>query len=72
MPGIDMNELLQSSQALTFDMLGKGFGAQAARQAIIADRKFDETDLIQAQAAISLGKAGENPRYQPQSTPSAE
>ena len=66
-----MNEMIQTDQALTFALLGKGFGAQATRQAIIADRKFDETDLIQAQAAISLGKAGENPRYQPQTPPGA-
>lgn len=68
---IDMNEMIQTSQALTFDILGKAFGTQGTRQAIIADRKVDETDMIQASAATILGKTGENPRYQPQSTPAA-
>lgn len=63
----DMEAVALNSQALTTDILGKQFGTQGSRQAIIADRKFDETDLIQAAAAKELTKSGENPRYGPQS-----
>jgi|GEM_PF-5639972 len=50
MPAVDNNEVMQNSQGLTVDALGKGFAAQMARQAIIADRKFDELDIEQSVA----------------------
>ncbi|ANS03329.1 hypothetical protein [uncultured Mediterranean phage uvDeep-CGR2-KM19-C37] len=71
MMAVDMGDVMNNSQALTVDILGKSFGHLATRAAMIGDRKFDETDLIQASAAKELGKAGENPRYQPQSAPAA-
>ncbi len=67
----DMSDVILNSQALTFDILGKGFTHLATRQAMIGDRKFDEVDLVQAAAAKELGKMGENPRYQPDSPPAA-
>jgi hypothetical protein len=50
MPAPDMTEVVTNSQALTVDALGKGFVAQTTRQAIIADRKFDELDVEQSVA----------------------
>ena len=50
MPAPNLNEVTQTSQALTVDALGKGFAAQMSRQAIIADRKFDELDIEQSVA----------------------
>lgn len=48
--GIDMGEVVRTSQATTFDVLGKSFALTSARQAIIADRKFDELDVEQSMA----------------------
>ena len=61
-----MDSICLNSQALSFDMLGKGFVAQSTRQAIIGDQKFSEVDPIQAAAIKELTKSGENPRYGPQ------
>ena len=55
---VDINELLRASQGLTLDIAGKQFALTGNRQSVIADRKFDETDLIQAAAAKELSKAG--------------
>ena len=46
----DLDEVTKSSQALSVDALGKGFTAQMTRQAVIADRKFDELDTEQSVA----------------------
>lgn len=43
-------EIVARSQALTVDVVGKGFGAAMTRQQIIADRKFDELDVEQSMA----------------------
>jgi len=45
---INMNGVVARSQALSVDALGKAFVAQMSRQAIIADRKFDELDIEQS------------------------
>jgi len=45
---VDMSEVVTNSQALTVDALGKAFTSQMTRQAIIADRKFDELDIEQS------------------------
>lgn len=50
MPAVDNHEVIQNSQGLTMDIAGKAFTAQMSRQAIIADRKFDELDVEQSQA----------------------
>ena len=47
---VNNNEVMQNSQGLTVDALGKAFIAQMTRQAIIADRKFDELDIEQSVA----------------------
>jgi hypothetical protein len=47
---VNMAEVTANSQALTVDSLGKGFVAETTRQAIIADRKFDELDVEQSMA----------------------
>jgi len=47
---INMNDVVRTSQATTFDVIGKAFALTSARQAIIADRKFDELDVEQAMA----------------------
>ncbi len=43
-------EIVARSQALSVDVLGKAFVAQSTRQAVIADRKFDELDIEQSVA----------------------
>lgn len=50
MAAVDNHEVMQNSQGLTVDALGKAFTAQMTRQAIIADRKFDELDVEQSVA----------------------
>ena len=47
---VNMEGIYARSQSLTVDALGKAFAAQMSRQAIIADRKFDELDVEQAYA----------------------
>jgi len=64
---INLEDSIQASQALTIDVVGKQFALTSNRQTMIGDRKFDETDLIQAAAAKELTKSGENPRFGPQS-----
>lgn len=50
MADVNLEQVVATSQSLTFDALGKGFAAQMNRQAIIADRKFDELDVEQSVA----------------------
>jgi hypothetical protein len=47
---VDMANVVNNSQALTVDIAGKAFTGQMSRQAIIADRKFDELDIEQSVA----------------------
>lgn len=47
---VNNDEVMQNSQGLTVDIAGKAFTAQMSRQAIIADRKFDELDIEQSVA----------------------
>ena len=63
----DLNSAHLSSQALTLDVVGKQFALTSNRQSMIGDRKFDETDLIQAAAAKELTKSGQDPNFRPQS-----
>jgi hypothetical protein len=55
---VDLQELLMSSQAETLAAMGKAFALDMARQGKIADKHFDEVDLLQAAAAKELGKMG--------------
>ncbi len=71
MAEIDMNQVLATSQATTLDGMGKMFAMSADLQRGVATNKWDEPGLVEAQAAKELGKAGENPRYQPQTAPPA-
>jgi hypothetical protein len=50
MAAANMEDVTVNSQALTVDALGKAYAAQMSRQAIIADRKFDELDIEQSVA----------------------
>ena len=43
-------EVVARSQALTVDVVGKGFASSSTRRDIIADRKFDELDIEQSMA----------------------
>jgi hypothetical protein len=71
MADVDFNEVISRSQATTIDGMGKMFAMSSDLQRGIATNKWDEVDLLQAAAAKELGKAGENPRYQPQTAPAA-
>lgn len=71
MADVALQELLLGAQAQNLTQMG---GASTFSHALldrISAKKFDELDLLQAAAAKELGKAGENPRFQPQSEPSA-
>ena len=68
---VDMNQLLATEQAQCMATVARGFGSQMTRLQVMADDKFDSVGFKEAQASSQLGKAGENPRYQPQSTPAA-
>jgi len=61
-PMVNLNSVVTTSQALTFDTLGKAHVAQMSRQAIIADRKFDEMDIEQSVANryATTGQPGGN------------
>ncbi|MCG8586529.1 MAG: hypothetical protein MI757_17605 [Pirellulales bacterium] len=50
MAAANIEDVTVNSQALTVDALGKAYAAQMSRQAIIADRKFDELDIEQSVA----------------------
>ena len=50
MASANIEDVTVNSQALTVDALGKAYAAQMSRQAIIADRKFDELDIEQSVA----------------------
>lgn len=50
MAAANLEDVTVNSQALTIDALGKAYAAQMSRQAIIADRKFDELDIEQSVA----------------------
>lgn len=60
-----LQEVMAASQATTIDLAGKAFALDMARQGKIADKKFDEVDLLQAAAAKELGKAGMHTDYPP-------
>ena len=68
---VDIQSLLEASQAVTIDGMGKMFALHQDLQRGVALNKWDEPGLVEAQAAKELGKAGENPRYQPQTAPAA-
>ncbi len=68
---VDLQELLLGSQ---------GEGLQVAMNAHVQTmdwhdratvKQFTEIGIVEAAAAKELGKAGENPRYQPQTSPAA-
>ena len=71
MPEIDLNAVLATSQATTLDGMGKMFALSTDLQRGIAAQKWDEPGLIEAAAAKELAKAGDNPRFQPQTAPAA-
>jgi len=68
---IDLNELLLAGRAETLEGMGKMFALSTDLQRAVATNKWDEPGLVEAAAAKELAKAGENPRYQPQSSPAA-
>lgn len=68
---IDLNELLKGEQAACLQAMARAHVQQMDFQQKVFTRLEATIDLTEAAAAQSLGKAGENPRYQPQTTPAA-
>lgn len=68
---VALQELLLGDQASTLASAARGHVVTMTSLDRISNKKFDELDLLQAAAAKELGKAGSNPRYQPQTAPSA-
>ena len=68
---VDMQELLLGAQATNLQQIGVASEFSNSLLDRVSTKKFDEVDLVQASAAKELGKAGENPRYQPQTAPGA-
>lgn len=68
---IDLNELLAAEQASNLAAMARAHTQQMDFQQKVFTRLEATIDLTEASAAQSLGKAGENPRYQPQTAPAA-
>ena len=68
---VDLNELLRGEQASNLAAMARAHTQQMYFQEKVFTRLEATVDLIEGAAAKSLGKAGENPRYQPQTTPPA-
>ena len=68
---IELQELLLGEQASNLAAMARAHVNVMDLQQRISLKKYDEVDLLQAAAAKELGKAGENPRYQPQTIPAA-
>jgi len=68
---VDLNELLRGEQASNLAAMARAHTQQMDFQEKVFTRLEATVDLIEGAAAQSLGKAGENPRYQPQTTPPA-
>ena len=68
---VDLQELLMGEQGACVAAVGRASMQQMDFQAKVFTRLESQVDPIEASAAKELGKAGENPRYQPQTTPGA-
>lgn len=68
---VDLGELLVGEQGACIQAAARAHTQQMDFQQKVFTRLEASVDLIEASAAQSLGKAGENPRYQPQTAPSA-
>lgn len=68
---VDLNELLQAEQASNIAAMARAHTQQMDFQQKVFTRLEATIDIVEAAAAKELGKAGENPRYQPQTTPPA-
>lgn len=68
---VDLNELLATEQASNLAQMGRAATFSHALLDRISAQKFDEPGVVEAVAIKEAGKTGENPRYQPQSTPAA-
>jgi hypothetical protein len=68
---VDLNELLSAEQASNLAAMARAHTQQMDFQQKVFTRLEATVDITEAAAAKELGKAGENPRYQPQTTPPA-
>jgi len=68
---VDLQEILMAEQGACIAQTGRASMQQMDFQAKVFTRLEATIDLVEAAAAQGLGKAGENPRYQPQTAPSA-
>ncbi|KKM14871.1 hypothetical protein LCGC14_1701770 [marine sediment metagenome] len=68
---VDLNEILMAEQGACIQAVARAHAQQMDFQAKVFTRLEASIDLVEASAAQFLGKAGENPRYQPQSSPPA-
>lgn len=50
MAEVDLNGVIRQAQAETIIVIGKSFAAQASRQAIMADKQFDELGTAESVA----------------------
>ena len=68
---VELQELLMAEQAANLAAMGRAHTQQMDFQQKVFTRLEATIDLVEAAAAQGLGKAGENPRYQPQTAPAA-
>ncbi len=68
---VDLGQVLAAEQGAAIASMARMAIQQADFQAKVFTRLEASIDLVEASAAQFLGKAGENPRYQPQSSPPA-
>lgn len=68
---MDLGELLAAEQGACIQAAARAHTQQMDFQQKVFTRLESSIDLVEASAAQFLGKAGENPRYQPQTAPGA-
>lgn len=68
---VDLQEILLGEQGACIQAMARASLQQMDFQAKVFTRLEATVDITEAAAAKELGKAGENPRYQPQTAPAA-
>jgi len=68
---VELQELLMGDQASTLASAARGHVATMTLMDRVSVNKFDEPGIVESVAMTLAGKTGENPRYQPQTSPAA-
>ena len=69
---VDIQELLLGEQGSCLAQVARASGFSHSLLDRISEKKFDEPGVVEAVAMTVAGKTGENPRFQPQSSPESK